>query len=162
MARRYGFTLIELLVVIAIIAVLAGILFPVFVRVKMSAQQRVCACNEKQICQAAMLYADDNNGWLPPFKSALSSSQWWQTFWWQALMPYVAKAATNANNWNLTSGVFQCPRVRAFDPTGMPVPSIAWNCWAGAGVSESAPMALTGFKTPSRTILIGDNSCLPI
>ena len=32
--RKRGFTLVELLVVIAIIAILAGILFPVFVSVK--------------------------------------------------------------------------------------------------------------------------------
>ncbi|MCZ7601015.1 MAG: prepilin-type N-terminal cleavage/methylation domain-containing protein, partial [Gammaproteobacteria bacterium] len=36
---RRGFTLIELLVVIAIIAILAGILFPVFAKAREKAEQ---------------------------------------------------------------------------------------------------------------------------
>jgi prepilin-type N-terminal cleavage/methylation domain-containing protein len=39
--RERGFTLIELLVVIAIIAVLAGILFPVFATARVAALQSV-------------------------------------------------------------------------------------------------------------------------
>ena len=42
MRRSRGFTLIELLVVIAIIAILAAILFPVFMRVKEKAKQATC------------------------------------------------------------------------------------------------------------------------
>ena len=40
--RKKGFTLIELLVVIAIIAILAAILFPVYLRVKERANQTTC------------------------------------------------------------------------------------------------------------------------
>lgn len=59
---RCGFTLIELLVVIAIIAILAAVLFPVFVTAKESAQQSKCASNLKQISMAWLRYADDNGG----------------------------------------------------------------------------------------------------
>jgi prepilin-type N-terminal cleavage/methylation domain-containing protein len=41
MARRSGFTLIELLVVIAIIGILAAMLFPVFARAGVGAQDPV-------------------------------------------------------------------------------------------------------------------------
>lgn len=60
-----GFTLIELLVVIAIIAVLAAILFPVFLRAKRSALKSTCLSNFKQVGIAMLLYVDDNDGRYP-------------------------------------------------------------------------------------------------
>lgn len=56
---RAGFTLIELLVVIAIIAMLAGILFPVFARARAKGRQATCISNQKQIATAIVMYADD-------------------------------------------------------------------------------------------------------
>ena len=61
-----GFTLIELLVVIAIIAILSGILFPVFSSAREKARTTVCQSNLKQLALAAMMYADDNNKCYPP------------------------------------------------------------------------------------------------
>jgi prepilin-type N-terminal cleavage/methylation domain-containing protein/prepilin-type processing-associated H-X9-DG protein len=58
----YGFTLIELLVVIAIIAMLAAMLFPVFVSAKEQARLTTCISNLKQINAAWLLYAGDNSG----------------------------------------------------------------------------------------------------
>lgn len=62
---RRGFTLIELLVVIAIIAILAAILFPVFVRAKRSSQETTCIANQKQMAAAMLRYIDDNNNAFP-------------------------------------------------------------------------------------------------
>jgi prepilin-type N-terminal cleavage/methylation domain-containing protein/prepilin-type processing-associated H-X9-DG protein len=62
---RRGFTLIELLVVIAIIAILAGILFPVFAQAKESAKKTACLSNLKQIGTATFLYMGDNDDVLP-------------------------------------------------------------------------------------------------
>ncbi len=56
---RSGFTLIELLVVIAIIAILAAILFPVFVAAKESARTRKCLNNMKQLGQGFCMYVND-------------------------------------------------------------------------------------------------------
>lgn len=65
MNKRNGFTLIELLVVIAIIAILAAILFPVFVNAKESARETGCCSNLSQIGKAFTMYVDDNNGRYP-------------------------------------------------------------------------------------------------
>lgn len=68
MSGRRAFTLIELLVVIAIIAVLAAILFPVFVQAKESAKQTQCLMQMKQLALGMNMYADDHdNMWVPAF-----------------------------------------------------------------------------------------------
>ena len=62
---RKGFTLIELLVVIAIIAVLAGILFPVFAKARASARKSTALSNLKQIGTALHMYTADYDEHLP-------------------------------------------------------------------------------------------------
>jgi prepilin-type N-terminal cleavage/methylation domain-containing protein/prepilin-type processing-associated H-X9-DG protein len=63
--RGRGFTLIELLVVIAIIAILAAILFPVFVHAKKRAVMMQCMGNLRQLSAAFRLYTDSNFGVMP-------------------------------------------------------------------------------------------------
>jgi len=60
-----GFTLIELLVVIGIIALLAGLLFPVFASVRGKARQATCQSNLRQIGMALQMYASDYDGQYP-------------------------------------------------------------------------------------------------
>ncbi len=57
--RNAGFTLIELLVVIAIIAILAAILFPVYMNAQRAAKSTNCKSNMKQIATAFQSYLDD-------------------------------------------------------------------------------------------------------
>lgn len=75
--RRHssGFTLIELLTVIAIIGILAAILIPVVGSVRERARGAVCQTNLRNIGMAMLLYAEDNNGRLPPFSPM--NGQWW-------------------------------------------------------------------------------------
>jgi general secretion pathway protein G len=63
--ERRGFTLIELLVVIAIIAILAAILFPVFVRAKEMSRKAKCLHNLKEIGTAILNYCGDNGDRFP-------------------------------------------------------------------------------------------------
>ena len=63
--RARGFTLVELLVVIAIIAILVGLLFPVFARTREKGRQTTCLSNLRQLGAALQMYADQHNDEFP-------------------------------------------------------------------------------------------------
>jgi prepilin-type N-terminal cleavage/methylation domain-containing protein len=70
-----GFTLIELLVVIAIVAILAAVLFPVFLSAKEHGRQAKCVNNLKQLSTAMQQYMGDHDGRVPqlsPYNSVQS------------------------------------------------------------------------------------------
>jgi len=75
----YGFTLIELLVAMAVIAILAAMLFPVFVSTREKARQATCISNLSQITKAWLMYADDNSGRACP--SYYWSPDGWRRAW---------------------------------------------------------------------------------
>ena len=87
--NRSGFTLIELLVVIAIIAILAAILFPVFAQAREKARQASCLSNTKQMGTAMMMYAQDYDETLVPYRVQTTSGA--------NLNPYAADANVEAN-----------------------------------------------------------------
>ncbi|MDB5288909.1 MAG: type secretion system protein [Phycisphaerales bacterium] len=63
--RRKAFTLPELLVVIGIIALLLAILMPSLRRARQSARSVTCASNARQVVLSMLMYANDNQGYLP-------------------------------------------------------------------------------------------------
>jgi prepilin-type N-terminal cleavage/methylation domain-containing protein len=62
---RKAFTLVELLVVIAIIALLLAILLPSLERAKKQTTRVMCMSNMRQVTLGIMLYAADNQNYVP-------------------------------------------------------------------------------------------------
>lgn len=104
--RLKGFTLIEMLIVIAIIALLAGMLLPVYSAARNRAHQTVCLANLKQIGMAIEMYCSDNDGRMPMQSYLTRFHQWWSedtghiqdeclgdpehpVYWYEALESYV-------------------------------------------------------------------------
>jgi anti-sigma factor RsiW len=68
----------EACVALALTGVLAAVLFPCFSRVQESSRTTSCMSYLKQIGMALRMYADDNDGYLPPAEG-----------WVESLLPYI-------------------------------------------------------------------------
>lgn len=64
--RLSAFTMVEMLVVIAVIGILAGLTIPVVGKVRREASQAKCSAKLRDNGIWMQLYAQDNNGMLPP------------------------------------------------------------------------------------------------
>ncbi len=71
---RKGLTLVELLIVIGAIAVLAGLLFPVFSSVRERARLTHCVNSLKQVGAALHMYAQDHDGYVPPYTNVVPAT----------------------------------------------------------------------------------------
>ena len=74
-----GFTLIELLVVIAIIALLMSIVMPSLKKTKEKAREVICKSNLRQWGVIAATFAENNNGKMMDFSSAMHANKVWMT-----------------------------------------------------------------------------------
>lgn len=128
MLSSKGFTLIELLVVIAIIALLAAILFPVFVSAKEAGRKSACQGNVKQIATAFTMYAGDWQDTLPisrdPRYLWIDEDAWHEEF----LKLYIKN-----------DGVTRCPNVR-----GKGIHPL-YKLWAGVTKTSSTDYFYEGF-----------------
>jgi len=111
---RRAFTLIELLVVIAIIAILAAMLLPALAKAKDRAKTINCVNNNKQIGLAAMMYAGDNQDYLPPINGLPYAQAWTATGksnWWFCLLQTYISPVSQTNS----GTVWRCPTVMDSD-----------------------------------------------
>jgi prepilin-type N-terminal cleavage/methylation domain-containing protein/prepilin-type processing-associated H-X9-DG protein len=169
-----GFTLIELLVVIAIIAILASILFPVFARARAKARAASCLSNLKQMASAHLMYAQDYDETL--ISSSVYVNEWDDPVRGEAvvrLQPYLKSYAAffcpdrdSSNPYVSAAGLKWNPDKKHL---GYGTNYGPWDIATGLGVYEDPYQvsgifpgrALSEFKTPAGTILMGDSNDYP-
>jgi len=130
---RPGFTLIELLVVIAIIAILAGLLFPVFLTARGKAREVSCLSNLRQVGMSVAMYAEDNDG-LYPF-AVDPADKYTPQIWggepaFQQQIPTMSLLHEALQSYAKSKEIFHCPADTGFeeedftgleiDPNGSP------------------------------------------
>jgi len=137
--RRSGFTLIELLVVIAIIAILAGMLFPVFARARESARKIQCLSNVKNIAMAFQIYLTDFDA-FPSYEHDQRVLNYWEDQG-SDVSPGCCPSPTESNpylkvpvildEYVKNRDVWRCPsaRVEMNEITGMPINPCVPDWW---------------------------------
>lgn len=153
--RALGASLIEMLVVFAVLAVLAGIMFPVFTVSKSFAQRSKCAHNLMILGRAFIMYADDWNGVFPSPGGLKGDWGYWSQFGLGGLAKYVGPSSKSLQT------VWCCPELT--DWTGIyPPRSYGMNSYLREPMDVDYPSCtgiLKGIRVsdipkPRRTILL--------
>ena len=118
--RVRAFSLVELLFVLAIISLLAALLLPVFMTVRGSARQTVCASHLRQIGVAVAQYNSDYDGFYPyavdPADRA--APQTWSRYpEFQAAIPSLNLLHQALQPYAHSTQIFQCPADSGFQFT---------------------------------------------
>lgn len=146
---RRGFTLIELLVVIAIIAILAAILFPVFAQARDKARATSCLSNCKQMATAVLMYCQDSDELIFPYREVESANYQYNPFWNDPNVGTGSCAMSDSAHkrfWDMllqpytkNYGIFLCPSNPGdIDGTG------AWVGASPAGATDSSGCSYGG------------------
>ena len=152
--RNHAFTLVELLVVITIVAVLVGVLLPVFGAAQENSRTAACASNLRQIGAALLSFAAENNGVLPlaganfPYQPPAQRNGG-ALGWTEQLEPY---AGTDR-------AIYVCPSSRRLIPNNVQY-GYFMGCHAAyfANHNQFAAVRLSLLSAPSKYILGGDIS----
>ncbi len=157
-----GFTLIELLIVVAILALLAGILFPVYARARQAAHKTSCQSNLRQIGLAFMMYLADYDDCFPNNGDPML---WMGRRWRWPLQPYLAygarRDALDPTNPNVSQGagshILLCPADHtaplAWDSTSYAYAAAFYHTPAQINVMTTTDLySVTGFSCVTQAL----------
>jgi prepilin-type N-terminal cleavage/methylation domain-containing protein/prepilin-type processing-associated H-X9-DG protein len=137
-SRDAGFTLTELLVVVVIIAVLAGLLLPVFNVVQGNSRRIKCASNLRQIGAAILSYAVDHQLNLPGTSASADGIPWDQN-----IAPYFGY--TNSG-YKTPANILTCPN----DPRRQQLADGSYpRAYTVSGIKPTVSLGLFGSDTVS-------------
>jgi len=152
-SEQRGFTLVELLVVVAIIALLAGLLLPVFAQARERARQVACLSNVRQLGMAVAMYSGDHDEVLLLCTNYGIPTTSTGRIWPETIQPYVRSAQ-----------ILTCPSSRlrsaATSWADRGQQSIGYNSLTGydpAGLeAPTSAMSLGALDDPARSVLFAD------
>jgi prepilin-type N-terminal cleavage/methylation domain-containing protein/prepilin-type processing-associated H-X9-DG protein len=151
-----AFTLIELLVVVGIIAVLIAILIPSLALARRQSQFVACRANMRSLGQAALLYAEVNDGWIPRDYSAGEHDHpfWGYLFAVNLKLPMPAAFSGDSvmAPYFGRIGFYQCP---AF-PEPKQMIDFVLNGWDlnSPGGQSGAPIRISVLRRPSDMLMM--------
>jgi prepilin-type N-terminal cleavage/methylation domain-containing protein/prepilin-type processing-associated H-X9-DG protein len=172
---RMGFTLVELLVVVAIIAILAGLLFPVFAQAREKGRQTYCLSNLRQMAMAMLLYTEDHDGFYPPAVGRIARRPVDEdASWMHFLAPYLKTEAVfidpssgYPNEPLHNYGYAPSIRAMGYDAISLIVDPWGVALWEGLGGYYGRPLGwyreeipshnVSEIARPSETVLICDH-----
>ncbi|MDD2707843.1 MAG: prepilin-type N-terminal cleavage/methylation domain-containing protein [Verrucomicrobiae bacterium] len=109
--KKGAFTLIELLVVVTLLAVLMGLLSPALKQARGRAQQIKCMSNLRQLGLALTSYANNYDGWIPPYSLTAHGYSYPRSTWPGLLMAegYIPGGNGTEMRDSSYTGIMRCP-----------------------------------------------------
>ncbi len=156
--RRRAFTLVELLFSIGIIVVLVALLLPSLKRIREGARSASCESNVRQITQAMLMYAADNNGTMPTASDVglqwSASSPGWVAYFYPAGNPGTDIELIHGafmkylGNTDVRQSALRC------DQADVGTANYSYVLPSQMGDPSAALMRLAQFARPARNIIL--------